>query len=564
MLRKPMWTVAIATLAVVLFQFAAGQLSAQGDATVALSGVVSSSDEGRMEGVVVSARRDGANFTVSVVSGETGTYSFPRTHLEPGSYAITTRAAGYDLVDPGAVTVTSGSAATADLELRETTDLGRQLSSREWAMSMPLTQEEKSKVVHQLLSCAYCHTYQRIMRSRHDTERMLAAMDRMIHYYADGTAVSNDNRRGRAAKIQEPGREFLEQMPAWGVRPGIPKPELAELLTRVNLSGGKRTWDYELQTLPRPRGEATKVIVTEWDMPTATTASHDSEIDSKGNVWYTDESAQLLGKFDTKTGTFTEYAMPPVPEGTIPGTRDVIVDHDDKIWFPLRVASSRSQLVRFDPDTEEVTFVEDVNAQFIELAPDGRIWAGFTRVDPETMKADATFSYQDSVVPRGSVAYASNSRVDSQGNVWQATNGGPGGVIGINGETGEVSWDPVEGLSARRGKIDSEDRLWYGEYLNDKIFMFDTRTKEVRRWDLPQYSTPYTASTPDRNGYVYAPSNMSERLLRLDPRTGEVIEYQMPTEFDTKKISHDPTTDRVVLWMTNMRTARITKVEPLD
>ena len=57
---------------------------------------------------------------------------------------------------------------------------------------------------------------------------------------------------------------------------------------------------------------------------------------------------------------------------------------------------------------------------------------------------------------------------------------------------------------------------------------------------------------------------MSERLLRLDPRTGEVIEYQIPTEFDAKKIVYDPTTNDVVLWMSNMRTARITKVEPLD
>jgi streptogramin lyase len=57
---------------------------------------------------------------------------------------------------------------------------------------------------------------------------------------------------------------------------------------------------------------------------------------------------------------------------------------------------------------------------------------------------------------------------------------------------------------------------------------------------------------------------MSERLLRLDPETGDVIEYQMPTEFDSKKIAYDPTTDDVVLWMTNKRTARITKVEPLD
>ena len=55
---------------------------------------------------------------------------------------------------------------------------------------------------------------------------------------------------------------------------------------------------------------------------------------------------------------------------------------------------------------------------------------------------------------------------------------------------------------------------------------------------------------------------MSERMYRLDPKTGEVVEYFMPTEFDTKKIAIDPTASNVVLWMSNKRTARITKIEP--
>ena len=57
---------------------------------------------------------------------------------------------------------------------------------------------------------------------------------------------------------------------------------------------------------------------------------------------------------------------------------------------------------------------------------------------------------------------------------------------------------------------------------------------------------------------------MTERLARLDPRTGEVIEYQMPTDFDSKKIGHDPTTDGTALWMANTRNARVVRVEPLD
>ena len=50
---------------------------------------------------------------------------------------------------------------------------------------------------------------------------------------------------------------------------------------------------------------------------------------------------------------------------------------------------------------------------------------------------------------------------------------------------------------------------------------------------------------------------------RLDPATGTVVEYQWPTEFDTKKIAFDPARKNV-LWFTNMRTARVSRVEILD
>src|SRR6266851_8010125 len=44
------------------------EVVAQGSAAAALLGIVSSQEEGNMEGVLVSARQDGANFTVTVVS----------------------------------------------------------------------------------------------------------------------------------------------------------------------------------------------------------------------------------------------------------------------------------------------------------------------------------------------------------------------------------------------------------------------------------------------------------------------------------------------------------------
>ena len=63
-----------------------GAVTLRGQGGPALTGVVRSAAEGRMEGVVVTARREGATFTVSVVSDAQGRYAFPHTHLEPGPY----------------------------------------------------------------------------------------------------------------------------------------------------------------------------------------------------------------------------------------------------------------------------------------------------------------------------------------------------------------------------------------------------------------------------------------------------------------------------------------------
>src|ERR1700732_5129833 len=63
---------------------------------VALIGQVSSPEEGAREGVLVTARKTGASFTVTVVSDDKGHYSFPAAKLEPGHYTLTIRAAGYE------------------------------------------------------------------------------------------------------------------------------------------------------------------------------------------------------------------------------------------------------------------------------------------------------------------------------------------------------------------------------------------------------------------------------------------------------------------------------------
>ena len=310
---KAALTFALGSIAVLAMSLTNADLRAQDSDSVALSGTVSSQqEEGRMEGVVVNARREGANFTVSVVSNAQGKYSFPRTHLEAGKYALTIRAVGYDLSGPASATVAEDKTSIADLKLDKARDLAAQLSSLEWAMSIPGTPEQKDKVVYQTASCAYCHTWQRIMRSSHSADEFVELITRMQKYYTDGSAVSTDH-RGRG-QIGPPDQvAAADTNPMWGREPfGIPKKELGEYLSTVNLSGGKTTWAYELKTLPRPKGKATRVIITQYDMPRPDTVAHDLDLDSSGTIWYTDESRMFFGKMNP-AGRFTRVRVAAAP-----------------------------------------------------------------------------------------------------------------------------------------------------------------------------------------------------------------------------------------------------------
>src|SRR5262249_12468608 len=94
MRHKLAWSVTAAA-AVMLSQAALQPASTQ--KAVALTGQVTSEAEGAMEGVVVSAKKQGSIIKVSVTTDEQGRYSFPEERLEPGEYTITIRAVGYDI-----------------------------------------------------------------------------------------------------------------------------------------------------------------------------------------------------------------------------------------------------------------------------------------------------------------------------------------------------------------------------------------------------------------------------------------------------------------------------------
>src|SRR5947208_12249039 len=129
----------------------------------ALSGRVSSAEEGAMEGVLVSAKAAGSSVTITVVSDAQGRYSFPASRLQPGTYSLGIRAVGYELSAPATATVLPQGTAI-DLKLGKASNLAAQLTNAEWIASVPGTHSQKKTLVN----CVGCHTPEPPVRPQHD------------------------------------------------------------------------------------------------------------------------------------------------------------------------------------------------------------------------------------------------------------------------------------------------------------------------------------------------------------------------------------------------------------
>src|SRR3990172_7386597 len=178
MTKKRLLGVVLAGLAALFFCARMETVRAQTSPPAALAGVVSSQEEGPMEGVLVSAKKEGAKFTITVVSDAQGRYSFPANRLEPGQYTVRIRAVGYELPNPGPVTVAVQRTAQLELKLRKAGDIAYHLSNGEWLLSMPGTEAQKQ----QFLGCVSCHTLERIVRSRYNAQEFAQVVRRMGGY----------------------------------------------------------------------------------------------------------------------------------------------------------------------------------------------------------------------------------------------------------------------------------------------------------------------------------------------------------------------------------------------
>jgi virginiamycin B lyase len=541
------------TIAVAALIAAAASRPAAAQNAAALTGQVSSAEEGAMEGVVVSARKDGSTVTYSVVSDDKGHFSFPAAKLDPGHYTLSTRAVGYDLDGPKTADIAAGAPASADMKLVKTKNLSHQLTNAEWMLSVPGTEEQKTS----LINCVSCHTNERIVKSTHDADEFVQVLTRMANY----------------AQVSQPIKPQVRMEHSRAENPEKFR-KTAEWLASINLSQG--SWQYELKTLPRVKGRGTHVLITEYDLPRKTIEPHDVIVDAQGTVWYSNFAEEFLGKLDPKTGQASEFPLPQFKQGYPTGSLDLEFDKSGNIWLGMMYQAG---IMKFDPQTEKFQFWqipsprnrEDTQLNMITMNfdVDGKVWTNdagpstIFRLDVNSGKFEEFDPL--SALPGGHSAHSIyDIAADSQNNLY-VTDFVQNYIVRIDAKTGKyTSYQvPTPFSRNRRGNMDDHDRMWFAEYRGNKIAMLDTKNEEVKEWPMPTHTHPYDVVW-DKNGNLWTGGMTSDRVVRLDPKSGETVEYPLPRDTNMRRMFVDDSTTPPTFWVGSNHGASIVKVEPLD
>ncbi|OFV96335.1 MAG: hypothetical protein A3H28_15030 [Acidobacteria bacterium RIFCSPLOWO2_02_FULL_61_28] len=514
-----------------------------------------------LEGIGVQLIAAKTAIRTTVYSNEDGKYEFPA--LETGPYTLrVARPLEYQPYVKEAVRIEGPSKLegivldrTSQTEfLPPTPEILSQLTGAEWILNIPGTGEEKRVFS---LTCGFgCHSYQQIFRNRYDEASWRHIVQRMT--------------RGGGSPLINMGRPTPESRDRAG-RPTLVDEELlAKWLARVRGPGSQ---DQPLTYLPRPRGAATRVIVTEYELPRTLLAPHDVHGDSKGIIWYTPHRSPYVGGLDPRNGFVKEFRIPEKENDTpdvLPGTHRVWVDQDDIVWFS---EPWDAYLTALDPRTGQIVRRFKVPGSDRPNSPgfnnfamdakgyvyDSRSGNGVTKIDTKTGQVIQTWPWKK----MGRQTY--DNTITPDGRYWAGAPGG-GNLIGLLDTTTGQMWELETGTdisSGSRGAFDPQGNSWFGG-RGGMLIKIDIKTKRVTKYYPPvPYETFYEA-LPDKNGEVWAGGLQSGRFMRFNPKTERWTEYLMPEPYaHNRRTWIDNSTNPITVWYVDQE-GYLVRIQPLE
>lgn len=512
-----------------------------------LSGTVSA--EGRpLDGAAVSIHLPGTTITTSVYTDERGEFVFPP--LPSGRYDLWAQAVGYATARLP-VTTEAAKPAQQALTLSPLKDFSHQLSGAEWYDALPDDTREHRRMKQVLhVTCADCHSLAVVLQNRFDENgwrAIVRAMEESSHVGWTGRLDPPDDQLGFLAGVMRHHRE-----------------DLVKFLTEMRGPGSS---PMKLMPAPRPRGDAARIVVTEYDIPIGERENelawyngsdwsqgpsvgmhgivgvHDAVVDGAANVWLTEnrvtfETNRTFTRLDPRTGRMTavtvvagdtgasaragEFGEARPTGGRVLFTEQVGQDKQRNIWGQFGPS-----LGRFDPASVTITLFTPPRGMggfmnSTDIDPQGRVWTnsvsrnGSIRFDPATR----SFRLYQQRTPADGSTYG--VAADAEGNGWWSQFLADF-VTKADVKTGQRVEIPMRdpNYEKRRALMTTEDLAFYeasgaqswGGYPVDPV---------------PWASAPRRLSADQKGNTVWVPNWAGETLARIDIHTLKVTYYPLP------------------------------------
>src|ERR1700730_17895008 len=273
--------------------------------------------------------------------------------------------------------------------------------------------------------------------------------------------------------------------------------DLFSTMVAVPKDQGDVLADYLAKNFPaQPRPPAVvipgpvNVSIKEWSVPSLGSRPNDPEPGQNGKIWWTGMFANVLGRFDPKTGEFKEY------HATTPasGPHGLEFDKDGNLWF---TANSKGYIGKLDPKTGEILEykpADDVRDPHTPMfAPNGMLFftaqnANYVgRLNPKTGEIKVVKTPTEHANPYGMVM--------SSKAIPFVCDFGTNKIIRIDPETLAIKEYDLPSLESRprRIAISPDDIIWYADYSRGYLGRLDSNTSKVTEWPSPSgpKSQPY-------------------------------------------------------------------------
>ena len=320
---------------------------------------------------------------------------------------------------------------------------------------------------------------------------------------------------------------------------------------------------------------------------------HDIEAGDDGIIYGVDMSDDRLWILDKSTNKVDSIIMPPnglplggdfagavAPLGTFAshhGPHSVVQGPDKKMYM---TCSLSAEICIYDPRTKKLEFIDigrdavyphtlrfdkkgvlwftlalsnqigrmDIKSKKIDLIelPSNGVWRWVSdAMLPSILEVASWFGKKDMHVALSHHKMTGEGRdvlnlpygIDISpidGSIWYSKL--YAGYIGrIDPKTLEVKEFKTPYPSPRRLRFDKTGTLWIPSFDTGVLMKFDSNRQQfVKNYKLPtlaknEYETPYALAVHPKTQQIWIASNLSDRIMRFDPKTEAFVAYPSPT-----------------------------------